>query len=164
MKKFYTVLFLLSVFFACTDCDQQKSEKEELASIQKMLNQYFTAIEKEDYQLIEQSWKKSDSIVMLGTNSLDNLVGWERIKNAYRDQFALVSDFYISISDQCIRVNSTGNTAWFSQLMNYNFIVGGVAQSYDGLRFTGVLEKCEEGWKLVQGHLSVPANVDIGHK
>lgn len=164
MKKIYILLFLFSAFFACDRCDQRKSEKEELASIKNMLTHYFTALENEDYQKIESSWKQSDSIVMLGTNSTDNLVGWERVKNAYREQFELVSDFYISISDQYIRINSTGNTAWFSQLMSYNFMIGGVAQSYDGLRFTGVLEKCNNEWKLVQGHLSVPANVDIGKK
>lgn len=164
MKKIYGLLFLLISIVACQDCDQRKPAKEELVSIQNMLEHYFIAIENEDYQMIENSWKKSDSIVMLGTNSRDNLIGWESIKNAYRNQFALVSDIYIAISNQYIRVNTTGNTAWFSQMMNYNFMADSVAQSYSGMRFTGVLEKCENEWKLVQGHLSVPANIQIENR
>jgi ketosteroid isomerase-like protein len=49
-------------------------------------------------------------------------------------------------------------------MMNYNFMADSVAQSYSGMRFTGVLEKCDDEWKLVQGHLSVPANIQIENR
>jgi len=157
----YVWLLLLVAFVACNNCKQPVSNKAEMIAIENMLDHYFIAIENENFLMIEQSWKKSDSIIMLGTNSRDILVGWESIKKAYHNQLALVSDVFISISDQHIEVNSTGNTAWFSQLMNYNFMVDSIAQSYKGMRFTGVLEKCSSEWKLVQGHLSVPANIII---
>ena len=39
----------------------------------------------------------------------------------------------------------------------------GEAQKFEGLRFTGVVEKMDGEWKLVQAHLSVPASVGVGN-
>jgi ketosteroid isomerase-like protein len=101
--------------------------------------------------------------MMFGTDSDEKLLGWDKIRKAYLNQFNLISDTYISVYDQFIRINCTGNTAWFSESMNYNFIYDSVAHSFEGIRFTGVIEKDDnDGWKLVQGHLSVPAHVNIG--
>jgi hypothetical protein len=33
--------------------------------------------------------------------------------------------------------------------------------SFEGIRFTGVLEKIDGKWQLVQGHLSVPYEAEI---
>jgi hypothetical protein len=38
----------------------------------------------------------------------------------------------------------------------------GTAKSYKGLRFTGVVEKIDGQWKMVQAHLSLPASVNVG--
>jgi hypothetical protein len=46
--------------------------------------------------------------------------------------------------------------------MNYNFIYGETAHELEGLRLTGVANKTGGEWKLVQIHLSVPAQVNIG--
>jgi hypothetical protein len=51
--------------------------------------------------------------------------------------------------------------AWFSEVLDYNFIYLGEGMSFEGIRFTGVLEKREGHWKMVQGHLSVPYEADI---
>jgi hypothetical protein len=38
-----------------------------------------------------------------------------------------------------------------------------IARSFDGIRFSGVLNKNEQNqWKMVQGHVSVPAHINIG--
>ena len=55
-----------------------------------------------------------------------------------------------------------GNTAWFAESLNYNFMYDGEARSYEGMRFTGVLTKVDGNWRFVQAHLSLPGNVDIG--
>jgi hypothetical protein len=47
--------------------------------------------------------------------------------------------------------------------MNYNFIYDSVAQSFEGLRFTGVMIKDDNNdWKMVQAHLSLPGQINIG--
>lgn len=148
---------------ACNECPNELSIKSEKAAIEDLLEQYVIAIENEDLQKVENSWSTNDSIMMFGTDSDEKLLGWDKIRKAYLNQFNLISDTYISVYDQFIRINCTGNTAWFSESMNYNFIYDSVAHSFEGIRFTGVIEKDDnDGWKLVQGHLSVPAHVNIG--
>ncbi|MBU2465811.1 MAG: nuclear transport factor 2 family protein, partial [Bacteroidetes bacterium] len=72
------------------------------------------------------------------------------------------SEIYISTNDQFIRINCTGNSAWFIKNMNYNFMYDSIARSYEGIRFSGVFDKNADGhWKMVQGHVSVPAQVNI---
>jgi hypothetical protein len=47
--------------------------------------------------------------------------------------------------------------------MSYNFLYNDIAHSLKGVRLTGVLVKnSDHQWKMVQGHLSVPAQVNIG--
>ncbi|PKP53727.1 MAG: hypothetical protein CVT92_03125 [Bacteroidetes bacterium HGW-Bacteroidetes-1] len=164
MKKvIYFILFFL-IFSACKRCPKTENA-DELIKVENILEKYIIAVENEDYKMVEDLWASGDSTMMLGTDSHERLSGWNAIRNAYRNQFDLISNMYISVHDQFIRVNCTGNTAWFSQRMNYNFIFDSVAHSFEGLRFTGVLEKdINAEWKMVQGHLSVPAHVNIVKK
>jgi hypothetical protein len=46
-------------------------------------------------------------------------------------------------------------------VLDYNFIYMGEDMSFEGIRFTGVLEKKDGKWKLVQGHLSVPYEAEF---
>jgi len=76
-------------------------------------------------------------------------------------QFDEFENTLINISDQKIKISKDGNTAWFSEVLDYNFIYLGEDMSFEGIRFTGVMEKREGSWKLVQGHLSVPYEAEI---
>ncbi len=70
-------------------------------------------------------------------------------------------DMLIAINDQEVKVSADQNTAWFFEELSYNFVENNKAVSYDGIRFTGVFVKSEEGvWKLVQGHMSIPTNIE----
>ncbi len=135
---------------------------DETLAIEKVLDKYIVANETQNFELIQEIWAPNSDIILYGTDSDERLMGWVNIKNAIKDQFNHISETYISVSDQFIKLNCTGNTAWFAETLNYNFVYKDKAQSYEGLRFTGVLEKMDGEWKLVQAHLSVPASVGIG--
>ena len=75
-------------------------------------------------------------------------------------QFNLFEDTYISVHSQVIQINEGGNTAWFSEIVNYNYIYQGEAKQFEGSRFTGVLEKFNGDWFIVQSHMSIPATPD----
>jgi ketosteroid isomerase-like protein len=152
---FLTVIALL--FAGCVKPIQEEAvdlEKEK-AAIKFVLEKYVTANESQDIAIIEEIWCPSESIVSFGTESGEKLVGIEAIRKAVQRQFNTFTDTYISKRDQIIELNPTGNTAWFSQIVNYNFIHNGTPYAYEGLRYTGVLVKREGKWKLVQTHMSV---------
>ncbi len=158
MKK-NALLLMLGVFilFGCNQPQKEEINIEnEKDAIKLVLEKYASANENQDMGLIEDIWCPSERIVSFGTVSGEKMIGWAEIKTAVQNQFDAFSNTFISYNDQIIEVNKTGNTAWFSEIINYNFILDGKAHSYEGLRYTGVLVKKEGKWLLVQTHMSVP--------
>lgn len=163
MKKIIPVFILiLTVFIGCNTVTQKKIDfEEEKMKIENVLDQYVLANENQDFSIIEIIWAEDDDIVLIGTDSDEKLIGWEAIKKAIKHQFKSIDSTYISINEQLIKINKTANTAWFSEVLNYNYMYKGQAMSFEGIRFTGVLQKRDQDWEIVQGHLSIPAEVDL---
>lgn len=163
MKKTLFLLFAMAMVFS--SCDEQAKMvidvKAETDQIKAVLDQYVVANEEQNFSLIEKIWAENENIVLIGTDSDEKLVGWTQIEEAIKHQFDAFTDTYINIGERNIRLNATANTAWFNQIMNYNFIYNGEAKSFSGVRFTGVMEKTEGQWLLVQGHLSIPAEAQL---
>lgn len=155
MKKLLTIALLLTgtVLFAQ---DNNKKRNEEEAKVLLVLEKYIIASETQNLQLIEDIFATDEPIVVFGTEAGEKILGWPDLKNAYRRQFNSFKDTYISARDQIVRINETGNTAWVSQMLNYNFLLEGVSKKFEGVRFTGVMIKKNGQWKLVQLHLSMP--------
>jgi len=156
------VLVILLIISSCTNCDKEINLTDETVAIENVLEKYIIANENQDFELIQGIWAPDSDIILYGTDSDDRLTGSINILAAIKDQFSQITDTYISASDQFIKVNCTGNTAWFAETLNYNFVYKEEAKSYEGLRFTGVMEKMDGEWKIVQAHLSVPASVGVG--
>jgi len=158
----FLVLVILIVVSSCSNCNKEFNLMDETLAIENVLDKYIVANETQNFELIQEIWAPNADIILYGTDSDERLMGWINIKNAIKEQFGHITDTYISASDQFIKLNCTGNTAWFAETLNYNFVYSDKAQSYEGLRFTGVLEKMDGEWKLVQAHLSLPASVGVG--
>jgi ketosteroid isomerase-like protein len=158
------IAFSMVVFFtSCTGkCGSKVDRAKEIIAIEDVLEKYIIANENQDFELIEQIWSPESDIIFYGTNSDQKLIGFTNIRNAVRAQFKQIKETYISASDQYIQMNECGNTAWFAESLNYNFMYKGEARSYEGMRFTGVLTKVDGKWRFVQAHLSLPGNIDIG--
>lgn len=156
------ILPLLMIVFVFSGCNQKakespapdlKAEKEKVALV---LEKYVIANEKQDIDLVHEIWAPDSDIVVIGTNSDEKIIGWEAISQAYERQFSSFEDTYISVRDQIINIDEFGKTAWFSTIMNYNYIYQGEARQFEGLRFTGVLQKRDGEWYIVQSHISIP--------
>lgn len=159
MKKILILMCFGALIFS--GCNLQPKEvkvdtQQERDAIKLVLEKYAIANENQDMSMIEEIWCPSERIISFGTESGEKLVGWAEIKNAVESQFGQITNTFISYRDQIIEVNETGNTAWFSEIINYNFIRKGEALSYEGLRYSGVLVKKDGMWQLVQTHMSVP--------
>ena len=166
MKKLKIIvsLFILAGIVACSPQGEKCPEidfDKELSDIRTVLEQYELARENEDFLIAGQIWAPDEDIVLFGTEGDEQLVGIEAIKKAVSRQFDEIENTLINISDLKIKINKSGNTAWFSEILDYNFIYLGQNMSFEGIRFTGVLEKRDDKWKLVQGHMSVPYEAKI---
>ncbi len=166
MKKLaITFLSFLLIASACNAPLKPKADHQDnKKAVANVLEKYVLANENQDFSMIGQIWAPDNDIILFGTNSEEKLMGWDNIKKAIKQQFASISETYISPTSQFIRLNPEQNTAWFAEILNYNFVYKGKAKSFEGVRFTGVLEKRKDGWKIVQAHLSIPAHVDLRTK
>jgi len=164
MKNFVSLILVGLIFVGCQQVKNNKQEvvdlKKEKEMVTLVLEKYVLANEKQDIDLVREIWASSPDIVVIGTNSDEKLIGWDAIQKVMQRQFDAFDDTYISVHDQVIEINETGNTAWFSEILNYNYIYQGEAKQYEGLRFTGVLEKNNNDWFIVQSHMSIPGSPD----
>lgn len=174
MKKSFILLFVFTLFII-TSCENQdikevakKPEKKEIdfekeeAKISELLDLLASSTESGDIEMIEQIWYPKEDVILIGTEDNEKLMGWATIKKTMSGQFNSLNETLISITDQNISFDRDARTAWFFEEMNYNFIYNDQAMSLDGIRFTGVFIKNDEGiWKLVQGHVSLPASIDM---
>ena len=167
MKKsvFFITFSLLFFLLSCSTTQQTEkvavNRSEQLKLIENVLEQYVVANENEDVALGEQIWAPDGDIILYGTTSKDRLMGWNNILHAFKSQFATIDNIFITTSEQYIKLNETGNNAWFAEILDYNYMKSGKAKSLKGLRFTGVLKHCLDGkWRIVQAHLSMPMEGD----
>lgn len=158
MKNLVYFVFLsgIIIFAGCRQEPPKVDYEKEKEAIKLVLEKYALANENQNMDYIEDIWSPSENIVSFGTESDEKLVGFSDIKTAIQRQFDTFTNTFISYRDQIIEINETGNTAWFSEILYYNFILDGKAHSFEGLRYTGVLVKKDGKWKLVQTHMSVP--------
>jgi len=162
MKKSFLILIVLILALGCAGPSNKNTpavdldlEKEKVALV---LEKYIIANEKQDIDLVHDIWAAEPDIVVFGTNSDEKLIGWDAIKTAIERQFNSFEDTYISIHDQIINVDDMGRIAWFSEIVNYNYIYQGENMQFEGLRFTGVLQKFDDDWLIVQSHMSIPGS------
>jgi ketosteroid isomerase-like protein len=161
MEKYLLLFFATLLLFSCHSNEKKIDSAAEISAIENTLDKYIMANEKEDFALIESIWAEQDDILLYGTDSDERLVGWNNIKEVIKKQFSLIENTYISASDQVIKISDCGNTAWFAERLHYNFIYQGTAHSYSNIRFTGVMEKINGRWVIVQAHISLPASSKV---
>lgn len=154
---YFTFLGLI-ILSSCTQQVNRVDPIKEKEAIKLVLEKYVIANESQDIMKIEEIWAPSEEIVSFGTEKGEKLIGISKIKEAVQAQFATFKNTYISKHDQLIDVSEDGKTAWFSEIINYNFILNDSAHTYEGLCYTGVLNKIDGKWRLVMTHMSIPIN------
>mgnify|MGYP000465140539 CR=1 FL=1 len=156
MKKF-TLLLAIFTLFMIQGCQQSCDKEKAISDVQLVLEKYVIANENNNIDLLKDVWAQDEDIVIFGTDSDEQLIGWGQVKNTFLKQFEIFEKTYISVTDQNIRINCDGKAAWFSEILNYNYTTtDGISKSFEGIRFTGILEKRDGKWLIVQSHMSIP--------
>ena len=106
MKKIIVIILLSVIVVSCNNLDKQskasfdpEQEKENIALV---LEKYVIANERQEIELVKEIWAPDTDIVVIGSNSDENLIGWYQIKDALQRQFNTFEETYISVRDQVI--------------------------------------------------------------
>jgi len=154
--KSICVLVIVAVFLLCS-CAPHPDLDNEHIQVKAVLNQMIKASETEDMALLSQVYAHDKDMVVFGTDAGERIVGWEPLKALMQTQFDATENSQLAVRDEVITVHTSGKTAWFSELIDWQLTADGQTVQFKGLRATGVLEKRNKNWMIVQLHYSMPA-------
>jgi uncharacterized protein (TIGR02246 family) len=154
MKNLFA--FIATAFLAMNACAPQVDLEAEKAKVKTVVDQFAQVWQTEDMELLSRIMAHDADMVNFGSDAPEHFVGWETLKTAVEEMFPAFENTKIAVKDQVITVHPSGQVAWFSQLWDWDFAVGGQPVQLAGCRFTGVLEKRNGNWVFVQFHNSVP--------
>jgi hypothetical protein len=157
MKLFYSILVLSALTFliSCTGETQFDMEAERSA-VMKVLDNFVKAHEDRNLDLLMTCFSDKPDILILGTDEdelwVDKLSMAESQKKAYQT----FNSVKLSVRDKILKMCKSGGQAWFYMKVNWYVESEGEQFTFDGIRTTGVLEKDNDKWQIVQIHTSMP--------
>ena len=95
----------------------------------------------------------SDAI-LIGTDAAEYYSGWEAMKTSIEGQLAIENPTFTH-SNRNVIMSSSGDMASYTQLLNFSFEVNGEFMSVENVRNSGVIQKRNGAWKIVQIHWSI---------
>lgn len=106
--------------------------------------------------LLSKIMAHDEDMVNYGSDATEIFKGWEDFKSAVEQMLPAIENNKINVKDQIIKIHPSGEVAWFSEIWDWDLIFGGQSAQIPNQRLTGVLEKRNGSWVIVQFHNSVP--------
>jgi hypothetical protein len=156
--KKYSLLFisfLFCCFSACTTEPEANLEKEREKVLQ-VLDDFVRAHEERNLDLLLSCFSDKPDIVILGTDEDELWVDKVSMGQAQKRAYETFNTIKLSIRDKILKMCTTGDQAWFYMKVNWYVESEGEQFTFDGIRTTGVLEKENDDWRIVQIHTSMP--------
>jgi len=152
---FFLIPFILLLFTACTGEPKVDLESER-AKVMQVLDNFVLAHEDRNLELLLSCFSEKPDIMILGTDENELWVDKVSMGEAQKRAYETFNTVNLSVRDKILKMCSTGDLAWFYMKVNW-FVESDDEQfTFDGIRTTGVLEKEDDGWKIVQIHTSMP--------
>jgi len=154
--KNISVFVIVAVLLSLCSCAPHLDLDNENVQVKAVLDQMIKASETEDMELLSQVYAHDADMVIFGTDAGERLVGWEALETLMQKQFDATENSKINVRDEVVNVHNSGKTAWFSEVIDWELTADSQTVKLEGLRATGVLEKRNENWVIVQLHYSIP--------
>ena len=131
-----------------------KADEKLEAEVKAVLKKSFEAYAKKDLDEMMKVYAPDADLIVIGSGMDDKCVGLAQLRERFKrdfDYFELVLPTFKSVS-----VSATGDIAWFASDVAVQTKTRDKEMNFSA-RLTGVLEKRDGNWLIVQSHLSVPA-------
>lgn len=127
--------------------------------IENTIHNFFHSMDTQNFELMEKVTAQKENMVHIGTDSDKIWRGWSELNEATHEQFENLEFYEANIRDLSIHLSDSGNAAWYSHLLDAKIKSEEAVQNWKGARFTGVLEKINGEWQIVQTHVSLPESM-----
>jgi len=152
-KSLFIALPILCLLLSCTDKVDSETEK---SNVIEVVNGLYQSFEDKDIDLMSEVMAHDQSMLSFGTGISDLHNSWaEWIKN-HIVQFKAFDKAKINSKNMNVYLSQNSNVAWFADVSDWTLIVENDTIEMKDIRITGVLEKRNNVWKIVQIHASVP--------
>lgn len=148
-NKFILLTTLLLTFSGNTFASPTYENAESL--IQKMWDSFIDG----DIDAFSQTMSKDEDMVTFGTDASERWDSWQELEDSVALQFDAFDVISVDRKNKSLKISNSGNTAWFSETVDWEFLSNGKTEEVKDIRYTGVMEYRSGQWKIVQFHCSV---------
>lgn len=144
------IVFMATCLVLCLVSGVLASEKE----VQGFLDRQVKAFETRDINALMEMLSPDASVVMLGNGPDERWVGPDEIKGIYQQQLAQYVSEKFTLRGTII--GARDNMGWFSTQARVLKTDADKSQSTLLINWSGILQKREGKWLLIQSHFSLP--------
>jgi len=159
VKKATILLFIPLVLLLLGGCQGMKQEmnvEAEKAVIKKVIENSIGWAANKDKDLSYSCFSKDEDLFYFSPNDAGNIQGFKAFADL-TEKFFMLDEFKAigyEVKDLYIGLSKSGDAAWWhARLDDFNEWKGQPA-NWENVRWTGVLEKREGNWLIVQMHFS----------
>ncbi len=127
-------------------------------AVNSVLDQWIQVVDNENLELFSKLMAHDPDMVSFGTDAAERWVGYQSLESSMEKQFESTEESKAISRERVITVHKSGEVAWWSELYDMTGKAQGEAFALEGMRLTGVLEKRNGNWVIVQFHGSVPVS------
>jgi ketosteroid isomerase-like protein len=158
-RKWLVAIAAVCVPVAAANALDEVAADRERAAVEKAIRASIGWALAKDRPLLEGVLAHDDSLFIFHPDSESTVVGW--------DAFVKLFDFWMDprfkatrfdLRDLRITRSRSGDVAWFSAILDDCGEWDGKPSCWLDTRWTGVLEKREDGWRIAQMHFSFAAD------
>ena len=153
--RIFTLLFLFLLFTSCSN-GEKKNEQLDLQKITEeagaFIDSQFNFFYESSLGLAKNTF--SNDAVLIGTDATEYYKGWDEMKPSIEGQLALENPKFNS-RNRNIFLSSSGDMASYTQILEFSFEIDGVENTVRNVRSSGVIQKINGQWKVVQIHWSI---------
>ena len=157
-RRMIAALGALAIAVAIVSCAKEapRNPAAERKEIARVIGNSITWAMDKNVDLLFASVAQDSAFFIFHPDSASTIVGFDAFKQMTNDVF-MRPEFKATgsaIKDMRIGISKSGDAAWWSALLDDFGEVGGRPYAWRNTRWTGVLEKRDGKWVIVQMHFS----------
>lgn len=136
--------------------DGYNPETEAEADAAQTLEQFGRMWESENMNTFDRIIADDADMVVIGTDAAEFIVGHDAFRQARAEQFEAFENVEFNVLSRSLKLSDSGTVAWFTQQFDLFTVAEGNPVNLEDLRLSGVMERRDGRWRIVQLHTSVP--------
>ncbi len=141
-----------------TACATETDTEAETERAKAVVDDFWHAISAQDMDLLSRVVANDEELVVFGTDAAERWIGSSAYLSAEEQMMQAFDVKSLDRREETLQIHSRGGVAWFSTVFDVEISVDDEVATLKGLRTTGVLEKRNDDWVIVQSHTSVPVS------